>query len=161
MDPDHAGPEVGSRDREGARPIVSLDPSKLLATVPAALRDPLFEAYRQIASNFAEYRWKPSELEGGFFCECSYWICHEFATGTYAAAHRSRRTCVTTTANSRRSRRQASRAITACASAFRGCSLPSTISVTIVASVTLAVMLTPILWMRPPSTPWRAGSWQS
>lgn len=63
-----------------------LDPSKLLATVPAGLRDPLLETYREIASNFAEHRWSPSELEGGKFCEVVYWICHGFITGTFVAS---------------------------------------------------------------------------
>jgi hypothetical protein len=64
---------------------VSLDPSKLLTAIPAGLRDPLLETYREIASNFAEHRWEPSELNGGKFCECVYWICHGFVTGLYAA----------------------------------------------------------------------------
>lgn len=64
---------------------MSIDPSKLLAAIPAGLRDPLLETYREIASNFAEHRWEPSELNGGKFCECAYWICHGFITGTYAA----------------------------------------------------------------------------
>jgi hypothetical protein len=65
--------------------VTSLDPSKLLAAIPQSLRDPLIETYREIASNFAEHRWEPSELNGGKFCECIYWICHGFITGTYAA----------------------------------------------------------------------------
>jgi len=64
---------------------VSLDPTKILAAIPQGLRDPLFETYREIASNYAEHRWEPSELNGGKFCECAYWICHGFVTGTYAA----------------------------------------------------------------------------
>lgn len=63
---------------------MSLDPTKLLAAIPAGLRDPLLETYREIGSNFAEHRWEPSELNGGKFCECVYWICHGFITGTYA-----------------------------------------------------------------------------
>jgi hypothetical protein len=65
---------------------VSFDPSKLLAAIPAGLRDPLLETYREIASNFAEQRWEPAELNGGKFCECAYWVCHGFLTDTYAAA---------------------------------------------------------------------------
>jgi hypothetical protein len=64
---------------------VSLDPSKLLATIPAGLRDPLLDTYREIAANFAEHRWEPSELNGGKFCECVYWIARGFITGNYAA----------------------------------------------------------------------------
>jgi hypothetical protein len=65
---------------------VSLDPSKLLAAIPAGLRDPLFETYREIASNFAEHRWEPSELNGGKFCEVVYTILHGSITGTFAAS---------------------------------------------------------------------------
>jgi hypothetical protein len=65
--------------------VTSLDPSKLLAAIPQGLRDPLIETYREIASNFAEHRWEPSELNGGKFCKCVYSICHGFITGTYAA----------------------------------------------------------------------------
>jgi hypothetical protein len=65
---------------------VTLDPSKLLASVPQGLRDPLIEEYRHIASNYAEHRWEPSELSGGKFCECVYWICHGFVSGTYVAS---------------------------------------------------------------------------
>jgi hypothetical protein len=64
---------------------VSIDPTKVLAGIPTGLREPLLETYREIASNFAEHRWEPSELNGGKFCECVYWICHGFITGTYAA----------------------------------------------------------------------------
>jgi hypothetical protein len=63
----------------------SIDPTKLLATVPAGLRKPLLQEYQGIVSNFAEHRWEPSELSGGKFCECVYWICHGFVTGTYKA----------------------------------------------------------------------------
>jgi hypothetical protein len=65
---------------------VTIDPSKFLAAIPTGLRDPLLETYREIASNFAEHRWSPSELEGGKFCEVVYWICHGFITGTYVAS---------------------------------------------------------------------------
>jgi hypothetical protein len=58
----------------------------MLAAIPAGLRDPMLETYREIASNFAEHRWSPSELEGGKFCEIVYWICHGFITGTYVTS---------------------------------------------------------------------------
>jgi hypothetical protein len=65
---------------------VSLDPKTLLATIPAGLRDPLLETYREIASNFIERKWEPSELNGGKFCECVYWIVHGTITGIFVAA---------------------------------------------------------------------------
>jgi hypothetical protein len=63
----------------------SIDPSKLLAAIPAGLRGPLLKEYEGIITNFAEHRWEPSELGGGKFCECVYWICHGFVSGTYKA----------------------------------------------------------------------------
>jgi hypothetical protein len=64
---------------------VTIDPIKALAAIPAGLRTPLLQIYREIASNFAEHRWEPSELNGGKFCECVYWICHGYISGTYKA----------------------------------------------------------------------------
>jgi len=65
---------------------VSIDPAKMLAKIPAGLRNPLLETYKEIASNFAEHRWSSSELEGGKLCEVVYWICHGFVTGSYVAS---------------------------------------------------------------------------
>jgi len=65
---------------------VAVDPAKLLLAIPAGLRDPMLEEYRKIASNYAEHRWEPSELSGGKFCECVYWIAHGFVTSKYKAA---------------------------------------------------------------------------
>lgn len=64
---------------------MSINPTKLLATLPAGLVEPLLETYREIASNFAEHRWEPSELNGGKFCECVYTILHGAITGTFAS----------------------------------------------------------------------------
>jgi hypothetical protein len=49
-----------------------IDPSKVLAGIPAGLRDPLFQHYQEIATNFAEHRWEPAELDGGKLCEVVY-----------------------------------------------------------------------------------------
>jgi hypothetical protein len=65
---------------------VNIDPSKVLASIPAGLRDPLFETYREIASNFAEHRWEPSENKGGKFCEIVYTILDGALSGNFAAA---------------------------------------------------------------------------
>lgn len=64
---------------------MTVDPSKLLAAIPTGLRDPLLDEYQKIASNYAEQRWEPSELSGGKFSECVYWICHDFVTGSSTA----------------------------------------------------------------------------
>ena len=65
---------------------MKLDPSKLLAALPAGLRDPLIEEYRVVASNYAEHRWGPSELTGGRFSEVVYTILDGEVSGTFAAA---------------------------------------------------------------------------
>jgi len=51
-----------------------LDSSKVLTGIPAGLRDPLFQSYEEIVTNFAEHRWEPAELNGGKFCEVVYSI---------------------------------------------------------------------------------------
>jgi hypothetical protein len=65
---------------------VSLSPDKLLAAIPAGLRDPLIEEYRVIASNYAEHRWGPAELTGGRFSEVVYTILDGEVSGSFAAA---------------------------------------------------------------------------
>ena len=65
---------------------MNLDPSKLLAAIPAGLRDPLFEEYRVIASNYAEHRWGPSELTGGRFSEVVYTILEGATSGMFPAS---------------------------------------------------------------------------
>ncbi len=61
-------------------------PATALAAIPSGLRDPLLAEYREITRNFAEHRWRPSELSGGIFCEIVYAILHGHAAGAYAAA---------------------------------------------------------------------------
>jgi hypothetical protein len=60
-----------------------LDPAKVLATVPLGLRDPLFQSYHEIATNFAEHRWEPSELNGGKFCEIVYTVVEGVLNGKF------------------------------------------------------------------------------
>lgn len=63
-----------------------LDPSKVLTNVPLGLRGPLFQSYQEIATNFAEHRWEPAELNGGKFCEVVYSIVKGNMDGRYPAA---------------------------------------------------------------------------
>lgn len=65
---------------------MTINPAELLSAIPDGLRDPMLDEYRKIASNYAEHRWEPSELSGGKFCECVYWICHGFVFGAYSLA---------------------------------------------------------------------------
>jgi hypothetical protein len=51
-----------------------IDSSKILAGLPSGLRTPLLETFQEIASNYLEHRWEPSELNGGKFCEVVYSI---------------------------------------------------------------------------------------
>jgi len=62
-----------------------LDASKVLTGIPVGLRDPLFQSYQEIVTNFAEHRWEPSELNGGKFCEVVYTIIHGYIKGVFAA----------------------------------------------------------------------------
>jgi hypothetical protein len=62
-----------------------LDSSKVLAGLPAGLRDPLLNAYEKIVTNFAEHRWEPAELNGGKFSEVVYTILLGYLHGTFAA----------------------------------------------------------------------------
>lgn len=57
----------------------------VLSRVPDGLRDPLIDSYKEIATNYAEGRWGPSELDGGKLCEIVYWIAHGSLTGVYVA----------------------------------------------------------------------------
>jgi hypothetical protein len=60
-----------------------LDPSKVLTGIPSGLRDPLFQSYHDIGTNFAEHRWEPSELNGGKFCEVVYTIIDGVIRGSF------------------------------------------------------------------------------
>lgn len=62
-----------------------IEPSTALAAVPSGLRDPLLAEYRSITRNYAEHRWRPSELGGGIFCEIVFTILEGYAAGTYPA----------------------------------------------------------------------------
>lgn len=61
------------------------NPLGILAGLPRGLRDPLLNAYQEIASNYVEHRWEPSELNGGKFCEVVFTIISGNLGGSYAA----------------------------------------------------------------------------
>jgi len=61
------------------------DTSKILVNLPQGLRDPLLKAYQEIAANYIEHRWEPSELNGGKFCEVVFTIIDGTLKGAYAA----------------------------------------------------------------------------
>ena len=63
-----------------------VSPSSALTAIPPGLRDPLLTEYKAITRNYAEHRWRPSELAGGIFCEIVYTILLGHAAGTYAAS---------------------------------------------------------------------------
>ncbi len=62
------------------------DPVAALASVPAGLRQPLLEKYREISTNFLERRWTPAELEGGKLAEIIFTIVEGRLSGAYALA---------------------------------------------------------------------------
>src|SRR5688572_23856301 len=63
-----------------------IDGSQLLAGLPQGLREPLIASYREIAANYIERRWEPSELNGGKFCEIVYSVIDGAITGNFPAA---------------------------------------------------------------------------
>jgi hypothetical protein len=79
-----------SRARRRPRPaatvaaLPAVTPATALATVPAALRNPLFAAFNEIATNFAAHKWEPSELNGGKLCETAYTILRSHVDGKWA-----------------------------------------------------------------------------
>ena len=67
-----------------ATPLSSITgANNLLADVPQPLRDELLNAYSQIAINFREGRWEPSELNGGKLCEVVYTILRGYIDGSF------------------------------------------------------------------------------
>jgi hypothetical protein len=51
--------------------------------LPPSLRDELLGAFNQIAKNYRERRWEPSELNGGKLCEVAYSIARGYVEGAY------------------------------------------------------------------------------
>ncbi|MFO0994905.1 MAG: hypothetical protein U1E67_23580 [Hyphomicrobiales bacterium] len=62
-----------------------LDPTKLLSGLPAALRAELLQSFEAIASNYAEHKWGPAELNGAKFCEVMYSILQGTLVGPMPA----------------------------------------------------------------------------
>jgi hypothetical protein len=62
-----------------------IDPSRVLAALPQALREELLDSYQKIMSNYLERRWEPSELNGGKFCEVVYSIVDGTLKGNFPA----------------------------------------------------------------------------
>ncbi len=62
-----------------------MDPSRVLAGLPKALRDTLLMSYQEIMSNYLERRWEPAELNGGKFCEAVYSIINGVVKGSFPA----------------------------------------------------------------------------
>jgi len=61
-----------------------IEPAKILSGIPPGLRHPLIESYNKIASNYAEHRWEPAELNGGKFSEVVYTIIEGCIGGKFA-----------------------------------------------------------------------------
>ncbi|HVV79312.1 MAG TPA: hypothetical protein VHD59_06825 [Pseudolabrys sp.] len=62
-----------------------IESQKMLAGLPSTLRDALLKTYQEIAANFAEHRWEPSELNGGKFCEAAYSVVNGALSGKFPA----------------------------------------------------------------------------
>lgn len=63
-----------------------IDASRLLANIPAPLRDELVLEYRGIAQAYMEGRWKATGIDGGRFCEVVYSIVSGAIAGTFPAS---------------------------------------------------------------------------
>jgi len=53
----------------------------ILSSLPDGIRGELFQAYNEIVRNYKEYRWEPSELNGGKLCEVIYTILRGYVDG--------------------------------------------------------------------------------
>jgi hypothetical protein len=62
-----------------------LDSATILNGLPPGLRAELLQSYEAIARNYAEHRWRDSELDGGQFCEIVYSILHGVLIGPMPA----------------------------------------------------------------------------
>jgi len=62
-----------------------MDPSRVLAALPQALREELLDSYQKIMSNYLERRREPLELNGGKFCEVVYSIVDGALKGSFPA----------------------------------------------------------------------------
>jgi hypothetical protein len=60
-----------------------IESGEILASLRSGLRDPLLKTIREIAANYLEHRWEPSELNGGKFCEVTYSIVEGAINGTF------------------------------------------------------------------------------
>jgi hypothetical protein len=54
-----------------------------LSVLPVQLRSELIASFNEIAKNYRERRWEPSELNGGKLCEVAYSIIRGFADRAY------------------------------------------------------------------------------
>ncbi len=62
-----------------------LSAHELFGALPESLATELTDVYEEIARNFREGRWEPSELNGGKLCEVVYSILRGYADGKYPA----------------------------------------------------------------------------
>lgn len=65
---------------------MAIDPVKVLAGVPAGLRDPLLAEYRSLMDAYLQSRWKTASLDAGRFCEVVYSILDGALSGTFPAS---------------------------------------------------------------------------
>ncbi|TAN24343.1 MAG: hypothetical protein EPN33_00835 [Acidobacteria bacterium] len=60
-----------------------MERAKVFAGIPSGLREPLLKSYEEIAANYANRRWEPSELNGGKLCEVVYTIIEGALKGAF------------------------------------------------------------------------------
>ena len=62
---------------------MAITKEQLLQALPNSLREELLLSYKEIINNYVEYRWEPSELNGGKLCEVVYTILKGYIDGSY------------------------------------------------------------------------------
>lgn len=60
---------------------MGLTPADAFSALPPTLRDDLLSAFNEIAKNYREHRWEPSELNGGKLCEAVYTVVQGWLDG--------------------------------------------------------------------------------
>ncbi len=57
--------------------------TNLLGSIPVTLKNELVKTFNEIARNYREQRWEPSELNGGKYCEVVYTILKGYTEGKF------------------------------------------------------------------------------
>jgi hypothetical protein len=139
-----------------------IDPSRVLAALPPALREELLDGYQKIMSNYLERRWEPSELNGGKFCEVVYSIIDGAVKGSFpASAAKPSNMLAAGQALEKQVPIPIALETAACESLSRAYCRCCTRSAIIEVLGMSAATLTRTTWTLKPFRRWQAGQWQN